>query len=101
MAGAIYKQHIPLVNASLPPSQWQTYDIIFTAPEFDENKKLVSPAYFTVIHNNVLIHNHVEVRGPTLNVGETEYEYHDPKMPIFLQDHGNKVRYRNIWIREF
>ena len=99
-AGSIYKQHIPLVNASLPPSQWQSYDIIFTAPLFDENRELVSPAFFTVFHNGVLIQNHVEVQGPTLNSGTPQYEYHEPQMPLLLQDHGNKVRYRNIWIRE-
>jgi hypothetical protein len=100
-AGAIYKQHIPLVNASLPPTQWQSYDIIFTAPRFDKNKELISPACFTVFHNGVLIHNHVMLKGPTTNSGNPEYEYHDPKMPILLQDHSNKVRYRNIWVREF
>ncbi len=69
-AGAIYKQHIPLVNASRPPGEWQSYDVIFTAPRFDADGALLSRAYMTVFHNGVLIQNHVELRGPTLYIGE-------------------------------
>lgn len=98
-AGSIYKQHIPLVNASRPPGEWQVYDIIFKSPEFEENGNLLSPAYFTVIHNGVLIQNHVELKGNTVHGGEPSYEKHG-KLPISLQDHGSTVSYRNIWIRE-
>lgn len=99
-AGSIYKQHIPLVNASLGPGEWQTYDIIFTAPVFQENGDLLKPAYFTVLHNGVLIQNHVALRGPTEYIGIPAYKAHEPKLPISLQEHGNPVSFRNIWIRE-
>ena len=99
-AGSIYKQHIPLVNASRPPGEWQTYDIIFMAPRFRDDGTLSRPATFTVLHNGVLIQNHVTVEGPTVNIGEPEYQAHDDKAPLMLQDHENPVRYRNIWIRE-
>jgi len=99
-AGSIYKQHIPLVNASLGPGQWQTYDVVFTAPRFNEQGDLVRPAYFTVFHNRVLIQNHVALRGPTEYIGLPVYKAHEAKLPLGLQDHGNPVSYRNIWIRE-
>jgi hypothetical protein len=99
-AGSIYKEHIPLVNACLPPGEWQTYDIIFKAPVFNEDKSLKSPAYITVIHNGVLIQNHVEIWGETVFIGKHKYKYHEAKLPLSLQDHGNPVSFRNIWIRE-
>jgi len=99
-AGSIYKQHIPLVNASRPPSEWQTYDIIFKAPSFDANGKLIKAAYLTVIHNGVLVQDHVEVKGSTVYEGQPEYQAHNEKMPLQLQEHSNPVSYRNIWIRE-
>lgn len=99
-AGSIYKGHIPLVNACRPPGEWQEYDIIFKAPVFNQDKSLKSPAYITVIHNGVLIQNHVEIRGTTEYIGKHTYKFHEEKMPLALQDHGNPVSFRNIWIRE-
>ncbi len=99
-AGAIYKQHIPMVNASRPPGEWQSYDIIFNAPRFEEDGTLKTPAYLTAFHNGVLIQNHVELKGPAIYIGKPHYVQHPEKMPILLQDHGDKVRFRNIWVRE-
>ncbi len=99
-AGSIYKQSIPLVNACEPPGKWQTYDIIFSAPVFNQDESLKTPGFVTVIQNGVLIQNNVELKGPTLFVGTPEYHFHENKLPIMLQDHGNPVRYRNIWLRE-
>lgn len=96
--GAIYGQYPPLVNACRPPGQWQVYDIIWQAPRFDGDK-LVSPAYVTVLFNGVVIHNHVALRGPTAHRVVTEYEPHEPVGPLMLQDHGDPVRFRNIWYR--
>jgi len=99
-AGSIYKQFIPLVNASKKPGEWQSYDVIFMAPRFNPEGKVLSPAYFTVFHNGVLIQNHVGLRGPTEYIGIPVYKAHADKLPISLQDHGNPVSFRNIWIRE-
>ncbi len=99
-AGAVYGQYPPLVNASLPPGQWQSYDIIYTAPRFDAAGKLLSPARLTVFHNGVLIQNNVELNGPTDWLKRAPYTPHPEKTPIALQDHGNPVRFRNIWVRE-
>lgn len=98
-AGAIYKQYPPLVNASRKPGEWQTYDIIFKAPKFDEMGKVTERARFTVIHNGVLIQNNVEVHGDTYNDRPAYYTAHGPKAGLKLQDHGNPIRYRNIWVR--
>ena len=98
--GAIYKQQPPTVNACRPPGEWQTYDIIFTAPRFDQDGKLTQPAYVTVIQNGVVIHNHLELHGGTFWDQPPHYEAHPEKLPLTLQFHGNPVRYRNIWIRE-
>lgn len=98
-AGALYKQQPPLVNACRKPGEWQTYDIIFTAPRF-ENGKLKTPGYITVFHNGVLIQNHTEIQGSTAWHKPPEYTAHAEKLPISLQNHGDAVRYRNIWIRE-
>jgi 3-keto-disaccharide hydrolase len=100
MCAALYKQRPPMVNASRRPGEWQTYDIVFEAPRF-ENKKLVRPAYVTVIHNGVLVQNHVELQGDTAYDHAPEYKPHNDKEPLVLMYHGNPVRFRNIWIREF
>lgn len=98
-AGSIYKQHAPLVNACLPAVIWQSYDIVFTAPRFRGDGSLESPARFTVFQNGVLIQNHVTLKGPTTHTEHTEYIAHDKILPLLLQEHGSKVSYRNIWIR--
>jgi len=98
-AGSVYKQYAPLVNASRPPGQWQSYDIIFRAPRFDEQGKAMERARVTVLHNGALIQNNVEIFGNTYNDRPAVYTAHAPLEPLRLQDHGNPVRYRNIWIR--
>jgi hypothetical protein len=98
-AGAVYKQYAPLVNASRKPGEWQTYDIIFHAPRFDEQGKVVDRARVTVLHNGVLIQNNVEIYGNTYHDRPALYTAHGPEEALRLQDHGNTVRYRNIWIR--
>ncbi|MDA0684690.1 MAG: DUF1080 domain-containing protein [Bacteroidetes bacterium] len=98
-AGSIYKQHIPLVNVTRGPGEWQTYDIIFQSPVFAEDGDVVRPAIVTVLHNGVLIQNHVELSGPTEYIGIPDYSAHG-KGAIMLQDHGNPVSYRNVWVRE-
>ncbi len=99
-AGSIYKQHIPLVNASRKPGEWQSYDIFFHAPRFAENGTVETPGYMTVVHNGVLVQDHVELKGTTANAGLQTYQKHNAKEPITLQDHNTPVSYRNIWIRE-
>jgi hypothetical protein len=99
-AGSIYKQHIPAVNASTPPGTWQSYDIVFTAPRFEEDGSLASPARMTVFHNGVLLHHNVALEGSTTYRGEPSYEAHPPEAPLLLQDHGQPVQFRNIWVRE-
>src|SRR6478736_2665639 len=99
-AASVYGQYPPLVNASLAPGQWQTYDIVWTAPRFDDDGKLKSKARVTVIHNGVLVQNNVELTGPTGWIGRIPYPTHPERTPIAFQDHGNPVRYRNVWVRE-
>lgn len=99
-AGSVYKQHIPLVNASRPPGAWQSYDVIFTAPRFGSGGELEKPAFMTAFHNGVLVLNHAELEGPTLWIGQSAYEDHPARLPILLQEHGNPVSYRNVWVRE-
>ena len=95
---AIYGQYPPLVNACRKPGEWQTYDIIWEAPRF-EGDKLIRPAYVTVLHNGIVVHNHVELLGPTGHRTLPKYRPHPPVGPLRLQDHGNPVRFRNIWYR--
>ncbi|ANH79829.1 hypothetical protein A8C56_01530 [Niabella ginsenosidivorans] len=97
---SIYKQYSPLVNACRRPGAWQTYDIIFRAPRFFRNGRLKSAARVTVIHNGVLVQNHVKIKGATTFIGNPEYVAHPVKQPLGLQDHGNAVSFRNIWLRE-
>ena len=99
--GAIYKQSPPMVNVSRNPGEWQTYDIVFTAPAFGDDGKLTKPAYVTVLHNGVLIHNHFELTGSTNYDKPAAYVKHAARMPISLQYHGNETMFRNIWVREF
>jgi hypothetical protein len=98
-AGALYGQYPPMVNASRPPGEWQSYDIIFHRPHFDAAGKVTRPARFTVLHNNILIHDNAVLVGPTANQSRPPYEAHPDKLPISLQDHGHPVRFRNIWVR--
>lgn len=99
-AGAVYGQYPPLVNVCRPPGEWQTYDIIFHAPRFAADGKVQQRATVTVLHNGVLIQDHVEILGATSHVGYPKYAAHPLKQPLMLQDHGNPVKFRNIWIRE-
>jgi hypothetical protein len=99
-AAAVYGQYPPLVNASRPPGEWQIYDIVYTAPRFKTDGTLLSPVHLTVFHNGVLVQNDVQLTGPTSWLERAPYEQHPEKQPISLQDHGNPVRFRNIWIRE-
>lgn len=99
-AGAIYKQTPPMANAMRPPGQWNTYDILWTAPRFNEDGTLKSPAYITAIHNGVVIQNHFELLGNTPYDRPPAYSKHGAKGPLRIQDHGNPVRFRNIWVRE-
>lgn len=98
-AGAIYGQYPPLVNASRPPGEWQSYDIIFRRPRFGADGKLLEKASLTVLHNGVLVQDHTRPFGPTTWLYYSEYEAHPDRLPLGLQDHGNPVRFRNIWIR--
>jgi hypothetical protein len=99
-AAAVYGQYPPLVNASRPPGQWQTYDIVFHGPRFDKEGKLLRPARVTVLHNGVLVQDNVELSGPTAHGARPPYTPQPERLPLALQDHGNPVRYRNIWIRD-
>jgi hypothetical protein len=97
---AVYKQTPPMVNVCRKPGEWQTYDILFTAPRFHADGLLERPGHVTVIHNGVCVLNHFELQGSTAYDQPPSYRKHPAKMPILLQNHGNPVRFRNIWIRE-
>jgi hypothetical protein len=96
--GAIYGQYPPLVNACRPPGEWSTYDIIWEAPVFD-GETLVTPAYVTVLFNGIVLHHRKELQGPTMHRELAHYTPHPATGPLELQDHGDLVRFRNIWVR--
>lgn len=98
-AASIYKQTMPLVNASRKPGEWQTYDVVYTAPKFNKDSMLLAPAYITVLHNGVVVQNHTPILGTTPYIGHPEFQVHG-EGPIRLQDHSNPTSFRNIWIRE-
>ena len=100
-AGAVYKQYAPLVNANFPPGEWQSYDVIWTAPRFNEDGSVKDSARVTAFFNGILIQNNVVLKGPTLYIGHPSYKAHGPS-PIKLQAHGDKskpISFRNIWVR--
>jgi hypothetical protein len=101
-AGSIYKQGIPLVNPNRKPGEWQSYDVIWTAPVFNDDGSVKTPAYVTVLFNGVLVQNHFQLQGETLYIGKPFYKKYD-RAPIKLQAHGDRsepVSFRNIWVRE-
>ncbi len=99
-AGAVYGQFPPLVNACREPGKWQTYDIMFTAPRFKDDGSVAARAHVTVLLNGVLVQNHTPILAPMAYRTLAQYKAHGPKGPLVLQDHGDPVRFRNIWIRE-
>ncbi len=99
LPASIYGQYPPLANACVPPGQWHVYDIVFEPPVFDDGK-LVSPAYMTVLHNGLLVQHRQHIQGPTKHRQLASYDDpHGPTGPLALQDHGDRVRFRNIWLR--
>ena len=105
-AAAVYKEQAPLVNASRRPGEWQVYEVVFIAPRFSPEGKLLSPARLTAFHNGVLVQHDVSLTGPTPNGPSFHqptlppYEAHASKLPLQLQDHRHAVAFRNIWVRE-
>jgi hypothetical protein len=101
-AASIYKQSPPLVNANRKPGEWQAYDVVWTAPTFNDDGSVKTPAYVTVFFNGVLVQNHFQLKGQTFYIGQPIYKKYD-SAPIKLQAHGDKsepISYRNIWVRE-
>jgi hypothetical protein len=99
--GALYKQQPPAVNACRRPGEWQTYDILFTRPRFAADGTLEKPGRVSVMHNGVAIHSDTVIKGPTAYNMPPSYAQHAESLPIALQDHGNPVQFRNIWVRPF
>jgi hypothetical protein len=97
--GSLYKQFAPLANPARRPGEWQSYDVVWTAPRFAADGHVTRPASVTVLMNGVLVQDHAVLAGPTLYIGKPAYAPHGPA-PIKLQDHGNAVSFRNIWLRE-
>lgn len=100
MTAAVYGQYPPLANACRPPGEWQTYDIVFHRPIFNADGNLTKPAAITVFHNGILVQDNVLLTGPAVHKKRPPYKAHPDKLSLLLQDHGNPVRFRNIWIRE-
>jgi hypothetical protein len=99
-AGSVFGQYPPLVNPIRPPGEWQSYDIVFRRPRFDAAGKVTRPARMTVLFNGMLVQDAVELVGPTSNAERIPYVAHADRLPLSLQDHGHRVRVRNIWVRE-
>jgi hypothetical protein len=102
-AGSVYKQFIPLVNACRKPGEWQSYDVVWTAPTFNADGSVKTPAYVTAFHNGALIQDHVELKGETVYIGKPAYKAYSSSAPIKLQAHGDPsppISFRNIWVRE-
>ena len=99
-AAAVYGQYPPLVNASRPPGEWQTYDIVFHRPRFDPSGNVTTRARMTILHNGVLVQDDVVLTGPTAHKQRPPYVQHADRLPLILQDHGDPVRFRNVWARD-
>jgi hypothetical protein len=99
-AAAVYAEYPPMYNASRPPGEWQSYDIFFRAPRFDDKGALLRPARLTLLHNGVLVQDNVELTGPNTWLTNAPYKAHTDRLPLSLQDHSNPVRFRNVWARE-
>ncbi|MFZ9881593.1 MAG: 3-keto-disaccharide hydrolase [Phycisphaerales bacterium] len=99
MAGAMYGQYPPLVNACNPNGQWNTYDVIFHAPKFNADGSLAKAGTMTVFFNGILVQDHSEIWGATAHAAKAKYSAHEPKLPIGLQDHGDALCFRNVWLR--
>ena len=99
-AAAIYGQYPPLVNASRPPGEWQTYDIVFHRPRFDASGHVTSKARMTILHNGLLVQDDAALTGPTAHKQRPPYAKHADRLPLVLQDHGDPVRFRNVWVRD-
>ena len=99
-AASVYKQSIPLVNASRPPGEWQIYDIIFNEPVYDDQGFRLKKGTFTVFHNGVLVQNNVEIQGTTEHTGKPKLRNIKTPKKLYLQDHSNPVSFRNIWLRK-
>ena len=96
----MYKQSIPLVNASRPPGEWQIYDIIFNEPVYNDQGYRLKKGTFTVFHNGVLVQNNVEIQGTTEHTGKPKLRNIKTPKKLYLQDHSNPVSFRSIWLRK-
>jgi hypothetical protein len=99
-AAAVYGQYPPLDNACRPPGEWEVFDITFHVPRFDEAGKLLKATTISVVHNGILVQDNVALTGPTFHKRRPPYEKHADKLPFYLQNHGDRLQFRNIWILE-